>query len=144
MSSSSSTVEQTGRCNGSGGWNRLGRNGNWSGINIGALVVGFIVFGPLGLVILAWVLTGRDVRDLPDAVKHFCIRVKEFFTTQEIDASSNSVFNDYQETQYDRIREIKQEIKARAERFRAFKADVKRKADEEEFQRFMADFPEPR
>jgi hypothetical protein len=52
------------------------------------------------------------------------------------------VFNTYQNTQYDRIREIKEEIRARAKRFSEFRADVKRRADEEEFNQFMSNAPE--
>ena len=58
-----------------------------------------------------------------------------------VEAVDNVVFNEYQQTQYDRIREIKEEIKSRANRFSEFRMDAKRRADQEEFNRFMASGP---
>ena len=55
--------------------------------------------------------------------------------------SDNEIFNEYQQTQYDRISEIKEEIRTRARRFAEFRSDAKRRADEEEFRRFMDDSP---
>ncbi len=57
------------------------------------------------------------------------------------DHSGNSVFNDFQQTQYDRINEIKHEIKTRSERFKEYRNDAQRRADQEEFNRFMANTP---
>ena len=51
------------------------------------------------------------------------------------------MFNEFQQTQYDRINEIKHEIKTRSERFNEFRSDAKRRADKEEFDRFMANSP---
>jgi hypothetical protein len=55
--------------------------------------------------------------------------------------SENIVFNEYQQTQYDRIREIKEEIKKRAIAFHSFRFDAKRRKDQEEFDEFMASKP---
>ena len=55
--------------------------------------------------------------------------------------SDNVVFNEYQQTQYDRIKEIKDEIDARAKHFAAFRDEAQRRKDEEEFSRFMASSP---
>lgn len=101
------------------------------------------MFWPAGLVILAWIMSGRDVRDLPSAIKSVWAH---FFGGNAFDArlsagTENTIFNEYQQTQYDRIAEIKNEIKERARRFRDFSMTAKRKADQEEFDRFMASAP---
>jgi hypothetical protein len=112
------------------------------------MVVGFVLFWPIGLFVLYWMFTGRDVRDLPQSIYRQWERVTgmrngvEGFGTDG--QSGNVVFNEFQQTQYDRIREIKEEIKQRAHRFTEFRAAAKRRADEEEFNRFMADRPGPR
>jgi len=111
--------------------------GNWSPMNIGAMVVGFVLFWPIGLVLLYWNIKGRDVRDLPNAVKQQWSRV---FTQGKCSAgasSDNVVFNEYQQTQYDRIHEIKEEINERNQHFQAFRDEAKRREDQEEFDRFM-------
>ena len=121
------------------------RRSNWSGINILAMVVGFILFWPIGLFVLYWILTGRDVRDVPKWFSQQWSKVtgmRNGFDGFGTDGyGDNSVFNEYQQTQYDRIREIRDEIKERARRFADFRAEAKRRADEEEFNRFMADAP---
>jgi len=118
--------------------------GNWSGLNIAAMVVGFVLFWPLGLFLLFWNITGKDVQELPNAIRGLWSRVDDAWRGNGSDSRSttkNDVFNEFQQAQYERIREIKDEIKKRARRFRDFRARAKRRADEEEFNQFMSDAP---
>ncbi|MEE9322454.1 MAG: DUF2852 domain-containing protein [Granulosicoccus sp.] len=143
-SSSGSTVEQSshqswGHCGGG-----HGRRGNWSGVNTAAMVLGFVFFWPIGLMIMFWIMSGRNVRALPGAIRQQWLGFSDRWEGMSCDSvrSGNVVFNDYQNTQYDRIREIKEEIKVRSHRFSTFRSDAKRRADEEEFNRFMSSAPE--
>lgn len=113
------------------------KRGRWTGFNIAAMVVGFVFFWPVGLVVLYWILKGRDARDLPAAIRDQWA----MWRGGSCGRSDNVVFNEYQQTQYDRIREIKDEINSRSKRFEEFRRDVQRRKDEEEFNRFMADSP---
>lgn len=113
------------------------KKGRWTGLNIAAMVVGFVFFWPVGLVILFWILKGRDVRDLPAAVKGKWQEMRGGY----VGHSDNVIFNEYQQTQHDRIKEIKDEIDSRARRFADFRNQAKRREDEEEFSRFMASSP---
>ena len=118
--------------------------GNWSGLNIAAMVVGFVLFWPVGLFVLFWIITGRDVQELPDAIRGLWSRINDAWRGNGSDSGAtteNVVFNEFQQAQYERIREIKDEVKERARRFRDFRARVKRRADEEEFDQFMSDAP---
>lgn len=140
-SSNANTVDHRG-CQ---SWSRRGGRtckGNWSGFNIAAMVVGFVFFWPVGLVVLFWIMSGRQARDLPGAVREQWDRL---FSNGKPDifGNDNVVFSDYQQTQYDRISEIKEEIKSRARRFGEFRMDIKRRKDQDEFNRFMADGPKP-
>ncbi len=124
-----------------GAW---GGSGNWSGLNIAAMVIGFVIFWPIGLAVLFWNLTGRSVKDLPDTIRHQWSKVSGYWNNHDSyhsGGTDNSVFNDFQQTQFDRVREIKDEIKERSHRFGEFRSDAKRRADEEEFNRFMSDTP---
>ncbi len=124
-----------GRCGGS----------NWSGLNIAAMVVGFVLFWPVGLFVLVWILAGQDVRDVPQWLHRQWSKVMQMWQggdgLSKGERSGNPVFNEFQQTQYDRIREIKDEIKERSRRFSEFREKAKRRADEDEFNRFMADAP---
>ncbi|NND90268.1 MAG: DUF2852 domain-containing protein [Granulosicoccus sp.] len=116
---------------------QFGRSARWSGFNIAVMVVAFVFFWPVGLVVLFWIMSGRNVQELPGAIREQWGRL--FHGNGQVPAGSdNVVFNDYQQTQYDRIREIKEEIKSRAQRFSEFRMDARRRADQEEFDRFMA------
>ena len=131
-------------------WGRCRQNGssrcgNWSGFNITAMILGFVLFWPLGLLILFSNMSGRDVRELPRGLRDMWSSAKASFNHNDrygkSDHSENDVFDEYQQTQYDRIHEIKEEIKSRSQRFKEFRASLKRRANEEEFNRFMADKP---
>lgn len=119
--------------------------GNWSGINIAAMVIGFVLFWPIGLFLLYWILTGRNVRTIPRAFRSQFSRLTGFCDPDHYagysDYESNVVFNEYQQTQFDRINEIKDEIRERSRRFNEYRTNAKRRADEEEFNNFMADTP---
>jgi hypothetical protein len=118
------------------------KKGNWSFMNIAAMVVGFVLFWPVGLFLLFWNISGRDVRNLPNAIQEKCAAMfnGSFGRSrkQKDSTDTNSVFEEYQQTQYDRITEIKEEIKDRARRFGIFRSDAKRRADESEFKEFMS------
>ena len=118
--------------------------GNWSGLNIAAMVVGFVLFWPVGLFLLFWNITGGDVKELPDVIRGLWSRIDDLWRgngSGSRTSTENVVFNEFQQAQYERIREIKDEIKKRTGRFRDFRASAKRRADEEEFKQFMSDAP---
>lgn len=115
--------------------------GGFSGFNLVAMILGFVFFWPVGLLIVFWICSGRHVRDLPDAIRELWERGFGGESKLSGAPTDNSVFNAYQQTQYDRIREIKEEIKSRAQHFSDFRANAKRRADEAEFNEFMKDSP---
>lgn len=115
--------------------------GHWSGANIFAMALGFIIFPPLGLVVLVWTLVGRPIQDLPAWVQRKWSQLTSGMRSSTHGDSDNVVFNEYQQTQYDRIREIKEEIGRRAEAFKAFRFDAKRRQDRKEFDDFMSTNP---
>ena len=57
--------------------------GNWSGLNIAAMVLGFVIFWPIGLLILFWNMSGRDVRDLPQGIREMWSGLKAGFRRGE-------------------------------------------------------------
>jgi hypothetical protein len=113
------------------------------------MVVGFVLFWPVGLCVLLWSISGRDVRELPEAISRQWSRIAGTWAGAwgghngdgARGPSDNTVFEEFQQAQRERIREIRDEIKDRARRFRDFRADAKRRADEEEFNRFMSGGP---
>ena len=138
-SSNNSTINDSGQFRSS----RKGccTKGNWSGMNIAVMVIGFVLFWPVGLLILYWNITGRNLKDLPGAAQD---KWNSLFngswsrSKTEVTKGENSLFDEFQQTQYDRITEIKEEIKNRARSFKDYRSDAKRRADEAEFKEFMS------
>lgn len=145
MSSSNGSTDNQAKHRSRGhGCGEPGQCGHWSGINIAAMVLGFVIFWPLGLFVLFWIISGRSVKDLPRTGRRLWSKMTGFWLDDGVpdrSDSDNAVFNEYQQTQYDRIREIKEEIKARARRFQEYRAKAKRRVDEEEFNEFMSNTP---
>lgn len=116
--------------------------GHWSGANIAAMVLGFVIFPPLGLAVLAWTILDHPIQELPGWLRD---KWNQVFRSHSVDperGSDNSVFNDFQQTQYDRIQEIKEEIRKRTEAFRAYRENKKRRHDQQEFEDFMSGKPD--
>ena len=116
--------------------------GHWSAANIAAMVLGFIIFAPIGFVILVWSILGNPVQELPSWVRYQWNRIFRSNSAGSVKNEDNVIFNEYQQTQHDRIREIKDEIRKRAEAFREFRANSQRRKDRQEFDDFMANKPE--
>ena len=115
--------------------------GHWSAANIAAMVLGFIIFAPLGFAVLVWTLLGHPIQELPGRVREKWSQLFRGRKSAVYSDSDNSVFNEYQQTQFDRIREIREEIRNRAEAFRQFRADAQRRKDRQEFDDFMSNRP---
>ncbi len=121
---------------------RMCGKGHWSGANIAAMVIGFIIFPPIGLAVLVWTILGHPIQEFPGWVRD---KWKQVFRSRKEGPNGNtgnSVFNDFQQTQYDRIQEIKEEIRKRAEAFRAYRDNLKHRQDQQEFDDFMSAKPD--
>jgi len=119
--------------------------GKWTPVNIAAMVFSFMIFWPLGLFLVFWICSGRDAMELVGKVRTLIHKFRGSDYLDRVDlagtSNSNKVFQEYQQTQYDRIHELKAEIRERATRFNAFRSERKRREDQEEFNLFMATSP---
>lgn len=111
------------------------KKGKWTPLNIAAIIVGFVFLWPVGLFLLIWVLAGRDMRDLANVTLSLISKLASLFGRHTV--SGNRVFDDFQQTQFDRIEEIKAEIRERFNAFRAYKEQRDRRAEQHEFDEFM-------
>jgi hypothetical protein len=138
MSSASSPIEGISRRHSRRSSGGCCSKGNWSGINIAAMVIGFVLFWPVGLVILYWNIKGRNLQDLPSAIQEKWNAMFSGVKNHKDSEGENVMFDEYQQTQYDRVSELKEEIKNRARSFKIFRSDAQRKADDVEFKDFMS------
>ena len=122
--------------------------GRWSALNIVLMIIGFAVFWPLGLAMLAWIIwgdeIGRRTGELKDQVRSFSERASSFRPGEATRAwrsdSGNIAFEEYRQRELKRIEEERRKLDAMREEFETFVREVRRAKDQEEFDRFMQDY----
>jgi len=121
------------------GWHAKGK---WTPVNIAVMVFSFVLFWPLGLFMVFWICSGRHAMELVSKARTLINKLRDSdYADLAATNNTNKVFQEYQQVQYDRIHEIKVEIRERATRFNAFRSERKRKEDQDEFNLFMATTP---
>lgn len=113
----------------------------WHPLNIAAMVLGFIVFFPLGFAILAWnIWSARADRRAMAMPGVFGGAWPTGGTDRDLARhSGNSVFEDYKRETLARLEEERRKLVAEQQAFASFLDDLKRAKDREEFERFMRD-----
>lgn len=105
----------------------------WTPVNITAMVVGFVLFWPIGLIILFYILNGGDMGHLFNRAKD---KVKESMSGSSMHAgyssTGNSAFDAYREETLKRLREEQEE-------FAGFMARLQKARDKAEFDQFMSE-----
>lgn len=110
--------------------------GRWSPLNIALMVLGLIVFWPLGFAMLAYILWGERLRAEFDDMRAKGGPAAAFGMTPR--GSGNAAFDDYRAETLRRLEEERRRLEEEQEAFAAFVRDLRRAKDKEEFDRFMA------
>jgi len=117
--------------------------GRWSALNIVLMIVGFAVFWPLGLAMLAWIIWGDEIgqkfEELKGQFRSFSDRAPSFRAGPFRD-TGNVAFDEYRDQELKRLEEERRRIDAMFAEFDSFLKDLRRVKDQEEFDRFMRDF----
>jgi hypothetical protein len=121
----------------------------WTPLTILLMIVGFIVFWPLGLAMLAYILFGDRV---PEIRKHFSEAGENMKrewngfrgcdwnasrTSYGFSASGNAAFDEYREKELKRLEEERRRLDEERREFEGYVRDLRRARDKEEFDRFM-------
>lgn len=117
-------------------------NRRWSPLNIALMVGGFVLFWPLGLAMLAWIIWGDEIRRIWNEMKTQFGSVSRPASrwTPSAAATGNMAFDEYRARELRRLEEERRKIDAMRAEFEAFLNEVRRAKDQEEFERFMAAF----
>lgn len=118
----------------------------WTPATIALMVLGFIVFWPLGLAMLAYIIFGdrlrgfkRDANDRADkmASKWFAGCRKANYRYNAHFSTGNVAFDDWRKAELDRLDEERRKLDEMREDFDAYARELRRAKDQEEFDRFM-------
>jgi hypothetical protein len=117
----------------------------WSPITIALMVVGFIVFWPLGLAMLAYILWGEKFGGSQDRAERWMHKQKSHwcgpngFNRSNFSGSGNAAFDDYRQEQLRRLDEERRRLDEEIEAFHEHMRNLRMARDREEFDRFMRD-----
>jgi biopolymer transport protein ExbB/TolQ len=115
----------------------------WSPATIALMVLGFIVFWPLGLAMLAYIIFGDRLRgfrtNTEGASKWFanCRRASRNYTAPF--STGNVAFDDWRKAELDRLEEERRKLDEMRQDFDTYMSELRRAKDQEEFDRFMRD-----
>lgn len=126
------------------GWGSMGR---WSAWEIGAMVAGFVVFWPLGLIalFLKWKNGEMWKGSASGGTPWAGFKVPDFAgwksqaSSYGFAGSGNAAFDDYKRDQLRRLDEERRRLEEEQKAFRDFVERLRRAKDQEEFDRFMAE-----
>ena len=116
---------------------------SWKASNVALMILGFILFWPLGLAMLAYIIWGEEMREM---FKDFKNRMdKEFEGSgcrhrrkHGFAKTGNVAFDDYRKAELERLDEERRKLESEKAEFEEFLTELRRVKDKEEFDRFMA------
>jgi len=121
----------------------------WSPLTIALMVLGFIVFWPLGLAMLAYIVWGEmfggtadQVQRLVGKTRGWCSpgsRQKWSNRSFTMGSSGNAAFDDYRAEQLRRLDEERKRLDEEIGAFQEYMRNLHMARDREEFDRFMRD-----
>jgi hypothetical protein len=119
----------------------------WTPATIALMVVGFMVFWPLGFAMLAYIIWGdrlegfkRDVNRATDGIFAGCRRGadKAHVWGNGNARTGNVAFDDWREKELERLAEERRKLDESLAEFDEYMRELRRAKDQEDFDRFMA------
>jgi Protein of unknown function (DUF2852) len=121
----------------------------WKPMEIAAIVLGFVVFWPVGLALLGWKIFNGKIRHDGDFGQFARERWGEFERRSGLGSmsrdfaggwrtSGNSAFDDWRKAELERLEEERRKIHEAEQAFYDYLEGLRRAKDREEFERFMA------
>ena len=117
----------------------------WTPVTIAMMVVGFMIFWPLGLAMIAYIIWGdrldqfkTDVNRTTDSFgAMFKGRMFQPGAPFGAERTGNVAFDEWRETELNRLDEKRRELESMRAEFDTYARELRRAKDEEEFNLFM-------
>ena len=121
----------------------------WTPLTILLMVIGFMVFWPLGLAMLAYIIWGDRI---PEVRRHFSEMKRDFggcgrrrgYSGYSSYESGNAAFDEYRAQELRRLDEERRRLDEERREFEEFVQNLRRARDQEEFDRFTRERPQRR
>ncbi|CAN7493063.1 DUF2852 domain-containing protein [Rhizobium rhizogenes] len=120
---------------------------DWTPATIALMVLGFVVFWPLGLAMLAYILFGERLRDFKRDVNEKADGVFNGFSGcgrhrgrhRAHFSTGNVAFDDWRRAELERLEEERRKLNEMRAEFDTYVRELRRAKDQDEFDRFMRD-----
>lgn len=125
----------------------------WSPITIALMVMGFVIFWPIGMLVLGYILWGEKFGGSADKAQSYWNKGRDWCAPNRgrgrgrrhgfdnhhyaQSSSGNAAFDDYRADQLRRLEEERARLDAEIEAFHDYMANLNKAKDREEFDRFM-------
>ncbi|MEM9332484.1 MAG: DUF2852 domain-containing protein [Pseudomonadota bacterium] len=112
----------------------------WTPATIALMVLGFVIFWPLGLAMLAYILWGDRLDDFKKDINRATDTVSEKFNAsyhRNAPRSGNVAFDEWREVELARLEEERRELDESIREFEEYQRELRRAKDKEEFDAFM-------
>jgi hypothetical protein len=120
----------------------------WGPLTIALMVLGFVVWWPLGLAMLAYILWGEMFGGSQEKAQAWVSKSKAWCRDQNFNhsksngwrnSSGNAAFDDYRAEQLKRLEEERRRLDEEIHAFHEYMRNLRMAKDREEFDRFMRD-----
>ncbi len=114
----------------------------WTPATIALMVLGFVVFWPLGLAMLAYILWGDRLESFKSEVNRatddVASKFKGGFQSQHHGRTGNVAFDDWREVELARLEEERRKLDETRHEFDEYLRELRRARDQKEFDEFLA------
>lgn len=118
----------------------------WTPATIALMVLGFMLFWPLGLAMLAYIIWGdrlegfkRDVNKSTDEFTSHFRKCGKGFSARPTERTGNVAFDDWRDAELERLHEERMKLDEMRAEFDEYSRELRRAKDQSEFDRFMSE-----
>ena len=116
----------------------------WTPVTIAMMIIGFMIFWPLGVAIIAYIIWGDRLDQFKSDINNATEKASCMFKRSETSFKSHSrtgnvAFDDWREAELKRLHEERMKLDAMRAEFDDYARELRRAKDEAEFKGFMAE-----
>ena len=122
----------------------------WTPVTIAMMIIGFMIFWPLGLAMIAYIIWGDrldefkgGVNRATDKFSDSCFKHPRRGHSWHRAPSGNVAFDEWREQELERLDEERRKLNEMRKEFEDYSRELRRAKDKEEFDRFMANRDAP-
>ena len=110
----------------------------WTPVTIAMMIIGFMIFWPLGLAMIAYIIWGDRLEGFKEDLNRATDKVAENFkTSARTERTGNVAFDEWREVELARLEEERQKLNESVREFEEYQRELRRAKDAEEFEAFM-------